>query len=191
MWVSKTQLISFLKSKRHSWAPLLLLPHCNFPILLSFLYSSYYVWCLVRAPGTVFTFFVYLQQCRTKSKLADTAIHDALVLLLISHILVLLPLLWLLRRMTFPHTPCAHCARAKRNWHGLRRQRRRRGLRTYNDDNRKYKNRTQWWLSFEANADDDDVRRAPLIKVKNVKILESFHKASRGSVHLLQNILCT
>lgn len=126
----------------------------------------------MRAPGTVFTFFVYLQQCRTKSKLADTAIHDALVLLLISHILVLLPLLRLLGRMTFPHTPCAHCARAKRNWHGLRRQRR---LRNYDDDNRKYKNWTQWWLSFEANAvDDDDVRRAPLIKVKNVKILESF-----------------
>lgn len=126
----------------------------------------------MRAPGTVFTFFVYLQQCRTKSKLADTAIHDALVLLLISHILVPLPLLRLLGRMTFPHTPCAHCARAKRNWHGLRRQRR---LRTYDDDDRKYKNWTQWWLSFEANAvDDDDVRRAPLIKVKNVKILESF-----------------
>lgn len=118
-----------------------------------------------------------LVRCRAKKENCRhcTATHDA-ALVLISHILMCSIVGRLLRRMNFPHTPWAHCARPKRNWHGLRQRRRGRMNKNHNNHHNKHRGRRLsfggsgkcwWWCCWLEGV-------ASLIKVKNVEILESF-----------------
>lgn len=186
--ISQTQLIPPppLKSERrhrHSSAAalLVLLPWCSSSCsalrFIDFYYYYYYdssssPFCCTRYSHSLSARSVSGK--KGKNCRHCTATHDA-ALVLISHILMCSIVGRLLRRMNFPHTPWAHCARPKRNWHGLR-QRRRGRINNNNHHHNKHRARLLsfggsgkcwWWCCSSEGV-------ASLIKVKNVEILESF-----------------